>query len=174
VNISPRGRGTATAEATPQLAHLTLPELREYRARLRQEEERVSYWRRLVHARMDVLNASRRKLGALTHEELVRALGGTALGVTRTALLAVNAADPLPELPELNALWANGIDPDDEAAAAAAHESLAETEGRLTEYRTALHTRLAEATGELITRYAAAPETCLDLLLPESVRARAV
>ncbi|MGN6576592.1 MAG: RsiG family protein, partial [Nocardioides sp.] len=36
---------------------LTLDELRAYRRRLADEEERVPYWRRLVHARIDVLEA---------------------------------------------------------------------------------------------------------------------
>ncbi len=38
-------------------ADLSLDALRLYRRRLAEEEEKVSYWRRLVHARIDVLEA---------------------------------------------------------------------------------------------------------------------
>ena len=76
---------------------LTLDELRVYRRRLAHEEERVSYWRRLLHARIDVLEAQAHQERALTTEELVRVLGDTGTGRGRTALVSVHAADPLPE-----------------------------------------------------------------------------
>lgn len=37
------------ADPPPAWADLSLPELREYRRRLTDEEEKISYWRRLVH-----------------------------------------------------------------------------------------------------------------------------
>ncbi len=51
----------AAARAQPpqhaaELDHLTLQELRTYRAALSAEEDRVSYWRSIVQARLDVLN----------------------------------------------------------------------------------------------------------------------
>jgi hypothetical protein len=39
------------------LVDLVLADLRLYRRRLAEEEEKISYWRRLVHARIDVLEA---------------------------------------------------------------------------------------------------------------------
>ena len=42
---------------TADIHALELPALREYRQRLEAEEDRVSYWRRLVHARLDLLAA---------------------------------------------------------------------------------------------------------------------
>ena len=83
------------------LATLDLPELREYRHRLEAEEDRVSYWRRLVHARLDLLAAEQASDHALTLRDLVRVLGDTGTGQTRQALVRVRAAEPLPELPEL-------------------------------------------------------------------------
>ena len=56
------------------------------------------------------------------------------------------------------------MDPTDQEAVTASHLALSDAEDRLNVYRTALHGRLAEATSELITRYAKTPEACLDLL----------
>ena len=67
---------------------LRLDELRAYRRRLAHEEERVSYWRRLLHARIDVLEAQAHQERALTIEELVRVLGDTGTGRGRTALVS--------------------------------------------------------------------------------------
>ena len=50
-----RRRTIVDATPSPHLADLTLPRLRAYRQRLTDEEDRVSYWRRLAHARMDIL-----------------------------------------------------------------------------------------------------------------------
>ena len=159
-----RGRTLEVTEASPGLAHLDLTGLRAYRVQLNQEEEQVSYWRRLVQARLDLLDASRRKLGSLTHEELVRALGRTGMGASRNVLLRVNSAEPLPELPGLQDLWTHAPDPNDVVAVESSRLALTAAEEQLGKYRHALHARIAEATGELILRYSRAPETCLDLL----------
>jgi len=143
------------------MAHLSLDQLRLYRRRLAEEEERISYWRRLVHARIDVLEAEAYHERPLRLDELIRVLGDTGTGRTRTALVNVRAADPLPELPVLEDMWMTEIDPHDTAEVAEATRRLRAAEGQLTDYRRALHERLDDATAELIARYRSNPVAAL-------------
>ncbi|PVG81790.1 hypothetical protein DDE18_16085 [Nocardioides gansuensis] len=159
-----RRRSITDAVPSPHLAELSLDELRAYRRRLTEEEDRVSYWRRLAHARIDVLEAEADTHGTLRMEQLVRVLGDTGAGNTRTALVSISAAEPLPELPVLEEMWVTEIDPDDEEQVADALRRIREAEKQLTDYRRALHERIDEATGELISRYRAQPSLALDLL----------
>ena len=149
--------------ATPPDAwvDLSLADLRLYRRRLAEEEERVSYWRRLVHARLDVLEAEAHHERPLRLDELIRVLGDTGTGRTRTALVNVRAADPLPELPVLEDMWMTELDPNDTEAVAEATRRLREAENQLTDYRRALHERLDDATAELIARYRENPSAAL-------------
>lgn len=165
MNKSPRGRSAERAEASEDLAHLSLLELREYRRTLTDEEERISYWRRLVHARLDLLTAAQRGVELLTETELVKALGETGTGARRRALMRLRAeTDPVPELPGLTSLWRTAVNLDDPESQAEVVADLQDAERKLTAYRMLLHERLAEATGELIVRYIEEPAACLDLL----------
>ena len=157
-------RPAAEAVSSPHLVRLSLTELREYRRRLTEEEDRVSYWRRLAHARIDVLEAESHADGVLSIDDLVRVLGDTGSGRRRTALVSVSAAEPLPELPALEEMWVTEVDPHDPAHVAKAVERLRSAEQSLTDYRRALHERLAEATGELISRYRDRPAAALEAL----------
>ena len=148
-------------ESSPHLAGLSLAELRAYRERLRSEEERTSYWRRLVHARIDLIEATGTADGSVPLAALVRALGDTGAGLTRHALHRVRAADPLPDLPALDEVW---VVPADEASRADAVRRLREAEAQLTGYRAALHERIDEATAELIVRYRRDPASALLVL----------
>jgi hypothetical protein len=145
-------------------AALSLPELREYRQRLEAEEDRVSYWRRLVHARLDLLAAESASDHSLTLEDLVRVLGDTGTGRTRQALVTVRAGEPLPDLPELTEMWATDVDPHDAEQVADAVARLTRAERQLTAYRRALHDRIDAATAELIARYRANPAAALSLI----------
>ena len=151
---------------TANLAGLDLPALRAYRQRLEAEEDRTSYWRRLVHARLDVLAAESASDHTLTLPDLVRVLGDTGTGRTRQALVRVRPADPLPELPVLAEMWLTDVDPRDTAQVADAVARLTRAERQLTDYRRALHERLDEATAELIARYREYPLAAL-ALIPE-------
>lgn len=142
-------------------SELSLDGLRTYRRTLAEEEERVSYWRRLVHARIDVLEAEAHHERTLTMDELVRVLGDTGSGRGRNALIRVEAAEPLPVLPVLADMWVTELDPHDSAAVAEALERLRRAEQQLTEYRRALHDRLDQATRELIDRYRRDPASAL-------------
>ena len=161
-----RRRTVTDAVESPHLAELTLDELRAYRQRLTDEEDRVSYWRRLAHARIDVLEAESHTEGSLSLEDLVRVLGDTGAGRSRSALVRVRAAEPLPDLPVLDEMWLAEVDPHDQEQVAEALARLRAAEQQLTDYRRALHARIDEATGELITRYRKDPGSAL-VALPE-------
>jgi hypothetical protein len=160
-DIDRRVGSPATDGVARPWSELSLDELRSYRRRLADEEERVSYWRRLVHARIDVLTAEAHQERALTIEELVRVLGDTGSGQGRTALVSVAAAEPLPDLPVLEEMWVAELDPNDTAAVSEAIERLQAAERQLTDYRRALHERIDTATGELIDRYRENPASAL-------------
>ena len=159
-----RRRAISDAVPSPHLSDLSLTELRAYRNQLTQEEDKVSYWRRLAHARMDVLDAEAHTDGSLSIEDLVRVLGDTGSGQTRTALVNASAAEPLPELPALEEMWVTEVDPHDPEQVAEALDRLRAAEHQLTEYRQALHERIDEATGELISRYREEPTRALGVL----------
>ncbi len=146
------------------LAGLDLAQLRRHRRHLASEEDRVSYWRRLTHARIDLLRAESGSQESLSFEELVRVLGDTGTGTSRGALVRVIVADPLPELPELSAIWCPDVDPHDRAQLAATLTSLEAAERQLTTYRTALHDRIDESTRELILRYRSDPSAALSII----------
>ncbi len=158
--------GGAMEPESADIGALALPALREYRHRLEAEEDRVSYWRRLVHARLDLLAAESASDHTLRLPELVRVLGDTGTGRTRQALVTVRAAEPLPELPELTEMWATDVDPHDEDEVADAVDRLNRAEEQLTAYRRALHQRIDEATAELIARYRDDPTAAL-AVIPE-------
>lgn len=162
-DLPPSGqRRTITdATASPHLAEVDLAELRAYREKLRSEEERISYWRRLIHARVDLIRAGSLNDAVIDVDALGRVLGDTGSGQMRTALHRVRAADPLPDLPDLEGVW---VTPSDEAGTAEALDRLAAAEKTLTTYRRALHDRIDEATAELIVRYRDNPRAALDVL----------
>jgi hypothetical protein len=163
--------GSPAADGSPRAwSDLSLTELRAYRRRLSDEEERVSYWRRLVHARIDVLEAEAHQERALTIEELVRVLGDTGSGQGRSALVSLHAAEPLPDLPVLEEMWVTELDPNDTAAVAEAIERLKQAERQLTDYRRALHQRIDTATETLIARYRENPASALVAFTQPHVR----
>lgn len=167
-DVPDNGRRRTVLHAVPSqhLAGLSIEELRRYRQGLTQEEDRVSYWRRLAHARIDVLEAEAHAEGTLSFDQLVRVLGDTGSGHSRRALIRVKAAEPLPDLPELADMWVTDVDPHDPEQVADALERVRRAEHQLTAYRRALHERIDEATAELISRYRADPALALDVLPP--------
>lgn len=161
-----RRRTITDAVPSPHLAGLSLEGLRAYRQRLTDEEDRVSYWRRLAHARIDILEAESHTEGSLSMDDLVRVLGDTGAGVGRNALVRLRSGEPLPDLPVLSEMWQSEVDPHDQEAVADAIERLRVAERQLTTYRHVLHERIDEATGELISRYRDDPASAL-IALPE-------
>jgi hypothetical protein len=166
VSTEARRHTVTSSVPSEELAALDLAGLRDYRHRLEAEEDRVSYWRRLVHARLDLLAAESAADHTLTVDDLVRVLGDTGTGRSRRALVSIRAADPLPDLPELTEMWATEVDPHDPAQVGDAIDRLTRAEQQLTDYRRALHERIDEATGELILRYRDNPVAAL-AVIPE-------
>lgn len=158
-----RGRSAATgtsgrrpAQRAPELAPFALEELRAYRQELITEESRVSYWRRILQARLDLVLGDERSLGRLRgvlsdHQESSR----------RLAMQTLDDPAGAPPLPDLTVLWETvGGDGDD----AALLTRLAAAEHELSAYRRSLHARLDAATGELISRYRDEPTLALHAL----------
>jgi hypothetical protein len=157
----------AAAREVPQrseeFAHLTLPALRAYRQSLTQEENRVSYWRRLIQARMDLIDLQGAD-DSIRLERLRLALSETRVGEGRRALVEVMPIDDVPPLPDLADLWTREARADDPQGVADLRRDLSFAELQLSAYRAALHRRLAGATGELIARYREDPTQALQVL----------
>jgi hypothetical protein len=150
-------------ERDPQFAHLTLGALREYRSTLTHEESRVSYWRRIIQARLDLVRTAVES-GSAGVEDL-RSVFAERRGVTkRTAALTVLPIDDMPPLPDLATLWSREPDGSDPNATAELMHELTKAETQLSAYRTAVHRQLAAATSELIARYREQPDLCLSAL----------
>ena len=149
-------------ERSDLFAHLSLEELRDFRRTLTAEEDQVSYWRRIIQARLDVLRAG--ALGVADGEHLRPVLTDSRVASSRTALVSVVPADDIPPLPNLATLWERRIADGDDVGPAELDHDLAAAERQLSEYRQALHRRIADATGELIARYREQPALCLTAL----------
>jgi anti-sigma-K factor RsiG len=156
-------RGNRPApERSHEFSHLSLDDLRAYRRTLTSEEDQVSYWRRIIQARLDVLRAG--TLGSSDGQHLRPVLTDHRVESSRTALVSVLPADDIPPLPNLAELWERRVSEDDEQGQRDLDHDLARAERQLSEYRAALHRRIADATGELIARYREHPELCLTAL----------
>lgn len=158
----PRAAARPVPRQRPELAHLDLTALRACREELARDESRLSYWRRIVQARLDLVRAGLDTRGTA---HLRRALVPAQSRGSRRALMEVLPADDVPPLPDLAALWDREVDPGDEATAAAVVRELAAAETELSAHRAAVHRMHAEVTAELVARYRADPALAL-LALP--------
>lgn len=156
------GRFRTVPERSPEFAHLNLDGLRAYRRALTDEEGRVSYWRRIIQARLDLVRTP--DLGAPTTANLRGVFADARVDSGRRALHDVVPVDDMPPLPDLAELWAREPSATDDAYNTALARDLGKAEAQLSAYRTALHKRLAGATGELIARYREQPALCLSAL----------
>jgi hypothetical protein len=146
-----------------RLHQLSLSDLREYRRRLNLEEQRVSYWRRLVQARLDIVAAGRNGQ-PLGPKQIIAALGDSYRQQGHNAFMSIESYDDLPPLPDLVTLWSTPLMASRDTDQSHTMTALSEAEMMLSTYRNALHRRLDTATGELIKRYKANPALCLDAL----------
>ena len=150
-----------TADANLELQTLPLEEIRQIRNDLKDLENRVSYWRRIIQARLDLLRDGSISRGA-TVEGLSRVLSKHLGPNNRKAVLTVNNCE-LPPLEGLARLWKRGItengeDPD------TLEEDLAIAENELSTRRSELHEKIDAATAELILRYREDPARAFSLL----------
>ena len=153
------------AQRAPELAPLSLDELRAYRQELITEEARVSYWRRLVQARMDLAVEDPAATGPLSSLDRLRdVLTDQQRESRRLAVQAVEGDAGLPPVPDLAVLWDAESDPSAPGFAGDTLTRLADAEHQLSAYRRSLHERLDAATGELISRYRDEPALALRAL----------
>jgi hypothetical protein len=150
-------------ERSDDFAHLSLAGLRTYRATVSSEESRVSYWRRIIQARLDLVRAADTGTSASV-EDLREMFTESRVGGARTSLMTIASDDGMPPLPDLADLWARQPKEGDHEINASLIRDLTKAEAQLSAYRTALHRRLASATGELIARYREHPDLCLTAL----------
>ena len=160
-----------TPERSDDFVHLSLNRLRSYRQTLSEEENRVSYWRRIVQARLDLVRAG--VTGDPAHAENLRQVLAQASAKTdRKALVTVVPVEDIPPLPDLAGLWERDPRPGDDAYNEALIHDLALAERQLSAYRGALHARISAATTELIARYRDQPGLCLTALPTREERPR--
>ena len=160
-------RTAAAARPVPQrsaeFSHLTLSGLRAYRKALTAEESRVSYWRRLIQARLDVVTGATPPGDPSAHERIRSLFSETRTG-SRRALVEVVPADDVPPLPDLESLWSRELRPYDFRHTQRLRRDLSHAELQLSAYRAALHRKLTGATQELIARYREDPRLALTAL----------
>jgi hypothetical protein len=143
----------------PELAHLGLDALRDYRQELVAEETRVSYWRRILQARLDQV------IGPDDHQALNRLRGvldDHGQSSRRLAMLPVVRTEDAAPLPDLAVLWETTPGGAGDHSGMVAR--LTDAEQELSGYRRSLHERLDAATGELISRYRDEPALALKVL----------
>jgi hypothetical protein len=146
----------------PAYSGLTLDDLRDLRRELGDEEARVSYWRRIIQARIDLL--TRGSSDGDIVERLTTVLAESGAVHRRLANLSVKPAGDIEALPDLHALWTRVVDSRDTEAVAEFVEELRAVETDISALRREIHQRLDEATGQLIARYRQDPTLALTAL----------
>jgi len=140
-----------------ELAELSMSDLLTHRAHLRSREGQLSYWRRVVQGRHDVLClvvsgkpvSTARIADSLASE--VRPTGRSSSHVP------LEHTEPLTELSGMDQAWERSCRGDDTALAADTLRRLALAERWLTDERLCLHVELDATTAELTRRAAADP-----------------
>ncbi len=161
-NVS-RSEPRRTPERSSDYGHLSIGDLRIYRTALAEEENRVSYWRRIIQARLDVVRAG--ETGGARVENLRNVLAEARVDTGRRVLMTLGAPEDIPPLPDLAALWEREPVLDDPDHNELLTRELAAAEVQLSAYRAALHRRISASTDELIARYREDPGLCM-LALP--------
>ena len=149
-------------ERDPSYDALSLTDLRAARTELGDEETRVSYWRRIIQARLDVIRSD-----VPDHErvaDLTRVLTDARSSVHRLAHIDVQPIDDIPPLPDLAEVWSRQVDRTDARALARLEKDLSAAEQKLSTYRRELHRRIDLVTNELIARYREQPLLALQIL----------
>lgn len=166
----PDGAGTgfsarsssSAAEQSAIYDDMSLDDLRHLRERLKELEGQVSYWRRILQARLDLLVEGQPGHGATT-DGLNRVLSEHNVRPARKAMLNVQPPEGSPPIAGLDGLWDRLIDP-----AAADNSSLKagliEAEQQLSENRRRLHERIDSVTAQLVARYRENPLLALTAL----------
>jgi hypothetical protein len=157
----PSQRVTPAPDRVPELGHMDLKRLRAYRRTLLLEAQRVSYWRRVLQARRNVVRIDLAPGDRAMLQAALTEHRGTA---ERLAMLTLHPDGGMPVLPHLPELWAQDVTGADDTTRAEYYARLSAAESVLSSYREALHKRLDRATADLIARYAENPSLCLAAL----------
>jgi hypothetical protein len=153
---------TPPPERSSVYDQMSLQDLRAARAELNEEETKVSYWRRIIQARLDLVRLDR--VDADPVADLRRVLTDANTSRHRLANIDARPVDDIPPLPDLAEIWGRFVDPDDAAAVARLDADLAAAEQELSAYRRQLHGRIDGITDELIARYREQPLLALQIL----------
>jgi len=140
---------------------LAISELREYRKVLTERESQISYWRRIIQARLDLVRDSAIR-GVATIEGLERVLTRQLGGNQRLGVLSVQPQGAAP-LAGLDHLWNRSIRVGD-LGGAELEADLVVAERKLSALRADLHHQIDAATSELISRYRANPQLAFSAL----------
>ena len=151
---------TTFQDAPPTLRDLSLDDLRQLRQQLSDEESRVSYWRRLFQARLDMLNDN----DEVETGDVRRVLQDASSAPRRWQALGLHPADIDTSMPEARELWSRVVDLHDAEQRIAYTGLLQQMEGSLSRNRRALHAQIDLVTQELIRRYKANPALALTAL----------
>ena len=149
-----------------------LADLRRMRTGLGEEESRVSYWRRILQARLDLIRSKDEV--SVQVSKLNRVLADARVSHRRVAALSVEPLTDLPPLPDLAELWERLVDESDPKAKARMIENLEQAESDLSDYRRNLHQRIDRVTAELIARYREEPKLALTALNERLIRRTSV
>lgn len=145
----------------PVYAAVDLNELRRMRTGLAKEESKVSYWRRIIQARIDVISSS--GSSAAPVDRLAELLADARTSHRRVAALSVEPLDDVAPLPDLAELW-HQVAGDAPAERQELVDALSRAEADLSAYRRLLHDRIDQVTAELIARYRQNPSLALTAL----------
>ena len=131
-----------------------LSAVRALRESLKQEERRVSYWRRLVQGRLDLV-----RTGLDGRQPDLQALARPVLGAARPRPagaqtgLGLLEREPRTALAAIEDLWDRPVPWQDPGSLADLEQRLVRIEAELSRYRRQLHERIDACTDELIGRY---------------------
>ncbi len=128
---------------------LSLDELLDRRSGLRTHEEQLSYWRRVVQGRLDLLQA---RLDGTDTEALADVLGGAERCGTRLQHSPVRHVEPMLELATADRAWEIASCSDDPAAVRHAVQRLRAAEQWLSAQRASALAELDAATAQLARR----------------------
>ncbi|MFT6564379.1 MAG: hypothetical protein ACJAY5_001133 [Actinomycetes bacterium] len=143
------------------LTELTLEQLRSCRKALTTREAQVSYWRRIIQARLDLARDSAIR-GAATVEGLERILTRHLGGNQRLGVLSVQPTDVAP-IDGLDHLWSRSIGIESPVGGELEADLIA-AERKLSALRAGLHSQIDAATAEMIARYRADPQLAFSAL----------
>jgi hypothetical protein len=144
----------------PEYAHLNLAQLRHFRQALMEEEQRVSYWRRILQAKLDTVR-ERESVRAADVASLRPVLTTERMNRGRVALVSFLPTDDIPPLPDLGRLWETATPLHDPDRLAALERDLEQAESALSRYRRSLHGQIDGVTADLVARYRQDPSACL-------------